>query len=113
MTDTENGGGLSRRDMLKRSAVVGGAVLWTTPVVQSLASPAFAAGTQCSIAVVFNATNSPAGPCFLIGYTVLDPDCCDCTDQNNGDILACATVCTPIGFSPVVPPQPVPCVPTA
>jgi hypothetical protein len=34
--------GPSRRDMLRRSALVGGAVLWTTPVVQSLASPAFA-----------------------------------------------------------------------
>ena len=39
----EGVGGLDRRTMLKRSAVVGGALVWTTPVVQSLASPAFAA----------------------------------------------------------------------
>ena len=34
--------GLDRRTMLKRSAIVGGALVWTTPVVQSLAGPAFA-----------------------------------------------------------------------
>ena len=36
---------LSRRAMLRRGAVVGGALVWATPVVQSIASPAFAAGT--------------------------------------------------------------------
>ena len=35
-------GGMDRRQLLKRSAVVGGALVWTTPVVQSIASPAFA-----------------------------------------------------------------------
>ena len=40
--ETPQQGGLSRRDMLKRSAVVGGALVWTTPAVQSLAGPAFA-----------------------------------------------------------------------
>lgn len=34
--------GLDRRSLLKRSAIVGGALVWTTPVVQSIASPAFA-----------------------------------------------------------------------
>ena len=34
--------GLDRRSLLKRGAVVGGALVWTTPVVQSIASPAFA-----------------------------------------------------------------------
>jgi hypothetical protein len=38
-------GGLSRRDMLRRSALVGGALVWTVPAVQTLASPAFAAGS--------------------------------------------------------------------
>lgn len=36
---------VSRRDMLRRSALVGGSLVWATPVVQSLASPAFAAGS--------------------------------------------------------------------
>jgi hypothetical protein len=34
--------GVSRRSALKRGAIVGGALVWTTPVVQSLARPAFA-----------------------------------------------------------------------
>ena len=38
--------GLDRRTMLKRSAIVGGALVWTTPVVQSLAGPAFAQETS-------------------------------------------------------------------
>ncbi len=37
--------GLDRRTLLRRSAVVGGALVWATPVVQSIASPAFAAGS--------------------------------------------------------------------
>jgi hypothetical protein len=36
-------GGTSRRDVLKRGALVGGALIWTAPAVQTLASPAFAA----------------------------------------------------------------------
>jgi len=38
-------GGLDRRTLLKRGAVVGGAAVWATPVVQSLAAPAWAAGS--------------------------------------------------------------------
>lgn len=37
--------GLSRRDMLRRSALVGGTVVWMAPAVQTLAAPAFAAGS--------------------------------------------------------------------
>jgi hypothetical protein len=43
--DEATRGGLTRRQMLKRSAVVGGTLVWATPVVQSLGQPAFAAGT--------------------------------------------------------------------
>lgn len=42
--DTDSGG-MSRRDMLRRSALVGGAVVWMAPAVQTLAAPAFAAGS--------------------------------------------------------------------
>ena len=41
---------LSRRSVIKRAAVVGAATAWATPTIQSIASPAFAAG-------------SPAGEC--------------------------------------------------
>jgi hypothetical protein len=34
--------GLSRRQLLKRGAVVGGTLMWAAPTIQSLASPAFA-----------------------------------------------------------------------
>jgi hypothetical protein len=34
--------GVSRRDVIKRGAVVGGTVVWATPVLQSLTTPAFA-----------------------------------------------------------------------
>lgn len=34
--------GISRRDLLRRGAVVGGTLLWATPVIQSLTTPAFA-----------------------------------------------------------------------
>lgn len=37
--------GISRRTLLRRGAVVGGALAWTVPVVSTLAAPAAAAGT--------------------------------------------------------------------
>lgn len=43
--DDEPGRGLTRRDMLRRGAVVGGALVWTVPVVQSVAPSAYAAGS--------------------------------------------------------------------
>lgn len=38
-------GGLDRRSLLKRAAVVGAATAWATPTVQSIAAPAFALGS--------------------------------------------------------------------
>jgi hypothetical protein len=39
---------LDRRDLLKRSALLGGAVVWTTPVIQSIGGAAWAAqGSGC------------------------------------------------------------------
>ena len=43
----EGPGGLDRRSLLRRSALVGGALVWTVPAVQTLAGPAFAAGSNC------------------------------------------------------------------
>lgn len=34
--------GVSRRDLLRRGAVVGGALLWVAPAIQSLSPPAYA-----------------------------------------------------------------------
>jgi hypothetical protein len=38
--------GLTRRRFVKRAALVGGTLVWATPVVQSIGSPAMAAGTR-------------------------------------------------------------------
>jgi LPXTG-motif cell wall-anchored protein len=43
--DDDPGRGLSRRDVLRRGAAVGGALVWTVPVVQSVTPSAFAAGS--------------------------------------------------------------------
>ena len=45
MTDDIQDGGLDRRSVLRRGAILGGAMVWTVPTVQSLAGPAFATGT--------------------------------------------------------------------
>lgn len=52
----------TRRDVLRRSALVGGALAWTVPGVQTLAAPAFASG-------------SPAGedpPCLYTAFVKYD-----------------------------------------
>ena len=44
---TDEARGISRRDLLRRGAALGGAVLWATPTVQTLGMrPAFAAATS-------------------------------------------------------------------
>ena len=40
MTTPEESRGLSRRDMLKRSAAVGGTLMWVTPTVSVLSATA-------------------------------------------------------------------------
>lgn len=57
----QSGQGITRRDLLRRGAVLGGAVVWTTPVVQTLgmgrafaqtASPVENGGKDVSYAVI-------------------------------------------------------------
>jgi len=43
--DSTEGQGLDRRQMLKRTALVGGTLVWATPVVQSIGGTAFATET--------------------------------------------------------------------
>jgi hypothetical protein len=45
MTDELETTGMDRRQLLRRGALVGGAVVWATPVVQSLSPAAYAAGS--------------------------------------------------------------------
>jgi hypothetical protein len=57
--------GISRRDLLRRGAVLGGAVMWTTPVVQTL-----------GMGRAFAQTASPTGG-KDISYFVIHWDCGD------------------------------------
>lgn len=71
--------GLGRRDLIKRGAVVGGALVWATPVVQSMATPAFAtAGSpNCSYEII----TFRNGVCTA-AFDCTDPnsDCCTCRE---------------------------------
>ncbi len=84
---------VDRRTVLRRAAVTGGAVVWTAPVVQSLASPAFAAGSPlCDVKVVVD-------NCVLTYQE--SPDCCQCIEDaaaanpniSLADALAGCSVC--------------------
>ena len=46
--------GISRRELLKRGAVVGGTLVWAVPVLQSLAPPAFAQYAMCGCCYCWN-----------------------------------------------------------
>jgi hypothetical protein len=74
--DDETTEGLGRRDLLKRGAIVGGAVLWTTPVVQSLASPAFAAGSPAAGSCEFDMYIVQNGVTVCEHVEGSTPDCC-------------------------------------
>jgi len=67
----KNGRGLDRREFLRRSAIVGGTVAWMTPVIQSLAPPAFAHSV------------SPTEDC-----------CCQCRATGSGQQSNCSTSST-------------------
>jgi hypothetical protein len=72
--------GISRRSLLRKGAIVGGSLLWTTPVVQSITPPA-------------SAKVSPNGVC----------SCCACNEPvfpggsrcvvDNFDPAGCAAAC--------------------
>ena len=76
MRSPEEPVGMDRRSLLRRGAVVGGAVAWSTPLVQTIASPAFAAGSPlCD-------TKVEADDCtFTYAASV---DCCECVESHPG-----------------------------
>lgn len=56
-------GGVTRRDLVKRGAVVGGALLWATPIVQSIGPSALAqqrAESQCGCCYCYNGDKATA-----------------------------------------------------
>ena len=109
--------GISRRDIIKRGAIVGGTLVWAVPVVQSIGGTAFAASTQASQAcncVTFVCRTNQNGTHQIKTCTYSAENCgCFC---NCGDVATfpCAapdpcdvpTICSPFG-----PQLPGPCPP--
>lgn len=82
---TETTSGIDRRNVLRRGAILGGALVWTVPAVQTLSGAAFAAGSPlCE--VTLTGTFDPPGPLPKACYTIVanpTPACCQCVaDQS-------------------------------
>jgi hypothetical protein len=84
MSDQFNDGP-NRRDVLKRGAMVGGALVWAVPAVQTIASPAFAAGSvaedNCMVRICIETT--PGVPCTPVCVAGAGADCCAAINQAN------------------------------
>lgn len=69
---------LDRRQLLVRSAVIGGTVVWASPVIQSIASPAAAASvrSECSVNIPcwYSCNNQGSSGC--VTYSSTDPTIC-------------------------------------
>lgn len=82
-------------------------MVWATPVVQSLSSPAYAAGTSCTLRLQVTITSgSRRGITICNVYPEQDPDCCDCIaeqEANGVDAVTAAFVCTVAGRCTVSP----------
>lgn len=87
MTDTgQETGGLTRRDMMRRGAIVGG-VLWAAPVVQSLGSPA-AAVSPAGCGVVIKVQVLPSGTPACFDVINASPACCQAIIALQNDPVA-------------------------
>jgi hypothetical protein len=82
----EQAGGITRRQALKRGALLGGALAWATPVVQVIGmQPAFAQVPSPTCTFCIDST------CFT-----LPPDLCECVVdclEEGGEFFACLTAC--------------------
>ena len=75
--------GLDRRNVLRRGAILGGALVWTVPAVQTLSGAAFAAGSPLCDAVL---TFTAGGVCTKIVF-IPDSQCCACVATQSGNGL--------------------------
>jgi len=101
--EIEETGGISRRSMLKRSALVGGTLVWAAPAVQTLATPAYAQGSPACDLSLQQTVN---GICLeFVSGTSHDPECCRCLES--GTLVIFCTACA--GDVTVhIPPRPCP-----
>jgi hypothetical protein len=100
--------GMTRRDLMRRGAVVGGTLLWVAPAIQSISSKAYAQTTGSGLCEVCLATTvDPDGPGPLppvAGHVPMGATaaCCACVAANGGGVVAvliCAITqqCLPSG----------------
>ena len=77
--EEQGAGGLDRRSVLRRGAILGGALVWTAPAVQTIAGPAFATGTpRCSTRLEGEVVYSDgSSECVAVVYDDTDA-CCSC-----------------------------------
>lgn len=78
---------IDRRSLLRRGAVAGGIAAWSTPLVQTVTSPAFAAGSPlCD-------TKVEVDDC--VHTYVASVDCCECVEAHpNLSPAAALAACT-------------------
>ena len=86
--------GVSRREIIKRGAIVGGTALWAAPVIQSLSSSAMAQGHD---------PESRCGCCYCWNGNILTTQDDDCSDDGavfeRANPAACAAFCQSRGFA--------------
>ena len=78
----DKSGGMDRREFLRRSAIVGGTVAWMTPVIQSLAPPAYAhsvsPATNCCCQCIKTSDGSHT-KCSILGEHITSDAACNAT----------------------------------
>lgn len=75
--------GMNRRDLIKRGAMIGGAVVWTAPMVQSIGGVALAThgsphdGCDCLSYVILFFTLAGSNQCYQVKYEgqAYTPEC--------------------------------------
>jgi hypothetical protein len=96
--DTGPERGMNRRDLIRRGAIVGGAAVWATPVMQSLSAPAFAQASPrpgaCEACLASQFDPDGPGPAPPVTQHVIfnaTPECCACIAAGGGGIAAVVT----------------------
>ncbi len=93
--------GMDRRTLIKRGAVVGGSLVWATPVVQSITRPAFAAESPagCSARVELATTLNGKTTCSCTNFPVQPLSCCECIEAKLSLFGGNAALATIVCFS--------------
>ena len=96
--------GMTRRDLMKRGAVVGGTLLWVAPAIQSFSSKAFAQDNGSPVCDACIAVTTGG----RTSHVVFDPTdvCCECIDAGGGTlgaVVSCVASndCIALGSPPV------------